>query len=317
MIAPGVQYIWKNWSDSGAVTHTVTILSDTTFTVNFGLQYQFTANIVPSIGGTVNPASGTFFDAGDTASILAVAAPHFAFLNWSGDASGSVNPAILVMSSPKSLNAMFDSARQVTVAADSVGRSVVIDDSVYSAPQVVYWLPGSHHTIGTPSPQAGASGIRYSWKRWSDSGAVTHSVSTTKDTTFTAYYQTQYLLTMTSRSGGSVTPLTSWLPKDTVILLHANPDTGYSFFDWTGTGLGSYSGTLNPVSITLSRPMNEVARFGRTLPPPQLVGVANNMTGASATPLLQWKSYAGATSYTLQIATDSLFSALVYQNTNL
>src|ERR1035441_6351192 len=37
---PGIQYIWSNWSDGGAMSHTVAPTSGTTFTANFATQYR-------------------------------------------------------------------------------------------------------------------------------------------------------------------------------------------------------------------------------------------------------------------------------------
>src|SRR5258708_16881021 len=46
----------------------------------------------------------------------------------------------------------------------------------FTAPHTYQWVPGSMHTIATTSPQT--SGIQYGWVRWSDGGAISHSVPT-------------------------------------------------------------------------------------------------------------------------------------------
>ena len=306
----GMQYAWKSWSDSGAKSHTASIMSDTTFTVSFTLQYALTTTVSPANSGTTNPPSGTYFNAGDTAYVSATGNAHYAFLNWTGDATGTANPIKVAMTAPKNLNANFGAGLQVTIAADSVGRSVLIDDSVCTTPVVLYWLAASPHTLGVPSPQNGATGVRYVWKQWSDSGAITHSVSTTRDTVFTARFQTQYFLTMGGNTGGTVAPASSWYPKDTSVAISATPDSGYALITWNGSGAGSYSGILNPATVVMSRPMGETAQFGKVLSPPTLLAVDSNSVNVSTTPLLKWHAYPGATSYRLQVAFDSLFSSL-------
>ncbi|MBM2841150.1 MAG: Por secretion system C-terminal sorting protein [Bacteroidetes bacterium] len=49
-------------------------------------------------------------------------------------------------------------------------------------------------------------------------------------------------------------------------------------------------------------------------PPPDLLSPPNGGTGVSITPTLAWNPSAGATSYRLQVATDSLFANLVVDN---
>ncbi len=314
-IGAGTQYAWKSWSDSGAQTHTVTVVSDTTFTVYFGLQYQLTTTASPANSGATNPPNGTFFDVGDTAFVTAVANPHFAFVNWSGAISGSQSPAEVIMSSPKSIIANFGAAPQITVTSDTAGRSVTIDDSVYTTPAVVYWLAGTGHTIDAMSPQPGTPGVQYVWKDWSDSGAVSHTVTTQRDTVFKASYRPQYYLTMNAGSGGGVSPASGWFSKDTTVTITATPAPGFAFVRWTGTGPGSYSGYSTQATVTVSGPIGQTASFGRILAAPTLVSPADGSTGVIPTPVLVWHSYAGVSSYHIQIARDSLFTQLSVDST--
>jgi uncharacterized protein (TIGR02145 family) len=52
-------------------------------------------------------------------------------------------------------------------------------------------------------------------------------------------------------------------------------------------------------------------------PAPTLSSPANNSNGISVTPTLMWNTSAGATSYRLQVSTDSLFSSSVYNQSGL
>ena len=52
----GVQYVWTNWSDHGAISHTVAPNTNTTYTATFRRQYFLTMS--HNTGGRVSPNSG-------------------------------------------------------------------------------------------------------------------------------------------------------------------------------------------------------------------------------------------------------------------
>src|SRR4029453_264973 len=119
----------------------------------------------------------------------------------------------------------------------------------------------SSHTIAATSPQNGASGVRNIWSRWSDGGAISHTVAPTPNTTYTATFTTQYYLTMNHGAGGTVSPVSGWKNRGAPISISATPASGYRFANWTGSGIGSYSGTNNPASITMNGPITENTSF--------------------------------------------------------
>ena len=149
----------------------------------------------------------------------------------------------------------------VTVKTWPTGRSFSVDGTTYTAQQRFRWSNGSTHTIATTSPQSGDPGVQYVWKKWSDQGAISHTVAPTSNTTYTARFKTQYYLTMPTVSGGSVRPPSGWRNSGATVSITAGPANGYSFSNWTGTGTGSYSGPNNPASITMGGPITEMATF--------------------------------------------------------
>src|SRR4029453_942040 len=149
----------------------------------------------------------------------------------------------------------------VTVKTMPTGRSFSVDGTTYTARQRFRWSNGSTHTIATTSPQSGDPGVQYVWKQWSDQGAISHTVAPTSNTTYTARFQTQYYLTMTAGTGGSVSPTSRWKRSGAIVAISARPANGYSFSNWTGTGTGSYSGPNNPAAITMGGPITETATF--------------------------------------------------------
>src|SRR5215475_13147434 len=66
--APGVRYVWMNWTGGGAISHTVAPTTNKTYTANFRTQYSLT--MTHGTGGRVSPASG-WRNSGATVSITA------------------------------------------------------------------------------------------------------------------------------------------------------------------------------------------------------------------------------------------------------
>ena len=259
----GIQYVWKSWSDSGQISHTIAPTSSNTYTANFTTQYYLT--MTHGTGGTLTPSSG-WKNSGSAVSITANAASGYTFGNWTGTGtvsySGTNNPASITMNGPISENASFiQNQVQITVQTNPVGRSFSVDGASYTSSQSFSWNPGSNHTIATTSPQTPGAGVQYIWKNWSDNGTLSHTVTPTASKTYTANFTTQYYLTMTQGTGGTVTPKSGWQNSGAVVSITAKPANGYTFSNWTGTGTGSYSGTSNRASITMGGPVTETASF--------------------------------------------------------
>jgi hypothetical protein len=156
---------------------------------------------------------------------------------------------------------------QVTVQTGPTGLPFSVDGVIYTASQTVTWPKGSSHTIATTSPQSGGTGVQYVWAKWSDSGAISYTVAPTTGKTYTAKFNTQYFLTKAAGIGGTVTPASGWKASGSSVKITATPKTGYSFTGWSGTGTGSFSGTTNPVNITMSGPVTETATFTQNSSP--------------------------------------------------
>ena len=96
-----MQYVWKKWSDHGAISHVVAPTTNKTYTAVFQTQYFLTMSAGP--GGAVQPASG-WHNAGASVAIKAKANPGFTFAGWVGSGTGSYtgtnNPASIIMGGP-------------------------------------------------------------------------------------------------------------------------------------------------------------------------------------------------------------------------
>ena len=159
------------------------------------------------------------------------------------------------------------------------------------------------HTIATTSPQSGGTGVRYVWTNWSDGGAISHTVAPTTNKTYTATFGKQYYLTMTHGTGGTVTPTSGWRNSGTAISISATPSSGYSFATWNGSGVGSYSGTNNPASITINGPITENSAF---TPSAVQVTVQTNPTGRTFT--VDGNSYTATQSFSWQAGSSHIIA---------
>ena len=150
---------------------------------------------------------------------------------------------------------------QVTVGTNLAGLMFRVDGTTYSSRRTFSWASGSSHTIATTSPQRGGTGVQSVWQKWSDNGAISHTVAPTTNSAYKADFRTQYYLTMVHGTGGRVSPNSGWRNSGMAVSIRAYPDSGYNFTNWTGSGTGSYSGTDNPATITMGGPITENATF--------------------------------------------------------
>ena len=144
----------------------------------------------------------------------------------------------------------------VTVGTNPVGGSFTVDGTAYTTTQNFNWTSGANHSIGTTSPQTSGN-TRWVWNNWSDGGAITHTVTPTSNTTYTANFTTQYYLTMNAGTGGSVSPASNWYNAGQSVQITATPNGGYNFIGWAG----AYNGTNNPATIIVNSPITQTANF--------------------------------------------------------
>ncbi len=90
--------------------------------------YQLTTNSEPVEGGNVSQ-SAQQADQGETLTITANPNEHWVFNRWSGDHSGSQNPASVVMDSDKSVTAMFEK-REYPLAITIEGEGIVREEII-------------------------------------------------------------------------------------------------------------------------------------------------------------------------------------------
>ena len=113
------RYRFDHWSgDASGATNpvSVTVSGPTSVTAHYVTQYKLTLTTNPSGVGVGNISGGTngaFYDAGSSLTLQATtpvsidASSRYRFDHWSGDASGSPNPASVTMNAPKAVTADY------------------------------------------------------------------------------------------------------------------------------------------------------------------------------------------------------------------
>ncbi len=299
----GIQYVWSSWSDGGAISHTVTPTTSTTYTANFATQYYLTTQANPGGAGYTNPSSG-WQNAGQPISLFAGANTGYTFQNWSGTGNGSysgpVNQFSIVMNGPITQTASFASSPTtvaITIGSTPTGRQMTVDGANYSVATTFNWTPGSQHTVSAPSPQYSTDQLtRYVFAAWADGPSQSSRTITTpaSGTSYTALFNQEFRLTMAHGAGGTVTPSDGWFAPDTQVNITAAAQANYVFTAWVGSGNGSYSGPNASATITMRAPITQTASFTSS---PTTVAITIGSTPAGRQMTVDGANYSVATTF--------------------
>ncbi len=167
----GVQDLFLNWSDAGAISHNITApTTATTYTANFQQQFLLTTAVNPAGGGTVTGAG--FYNAGSTANVAATANAGFSFVSFTGTTSPATqNPGTVLMNAPTTVTANFliPTATVVSAAAGVYSDPVTLTATVSPvsvgsqvlAGTVAFTVNGGNAGVATVNA-AGVATVSYS-----------------------------------------------------------------------------------------------------------------------------------------------------------
>ena len=335
---PNAGYQFVSWSATSNPTYVLianSSLASTTFTTTSLMpqggtatiiatfapvsSYTLTTTVFPSAGGSIfRSPNATSYASGTVVTLTAAPTTGYTFTGWSGDLTGSTNPASITMTGNKNVTATFaatPSYTLTTTVSPSTGGSVT------RLPNATSYVSGTTVVL-TATPTAG-----YTFMTWSgDLTGSTNpaSITMTGNKNVTATFQASpvtYTLTTTvsPSTGGMVTksPNQSSYPSGTVVTLTAAPAAGYALTGWSG----DLTGSTNPTTIAMTGNKNVTAVFQANTPPsaPVLLSPSNGLTGVSRTPTFQWSASSGTApiTYTLQVSTNSIFNSMVVNQPGL
>ena len=107
--ATGTKYTFTGWSDScGALSHSITVTpGGGAYTANFSTSFLLTTSASPTAGGTVSPASGSYYASGAVVNLVATPQTGYAFTGWTGNVAAERASTTVTMSSPQTVTALF------------------------------------------------------------------------------------------------------------------------------------------------------------------------------------------------------------------
>jgi mannan endo-1,4-beta-mannosidase len=245
---------WGSWYKTNALSDVQTY-------------YTLTVNVSPQGSGSVslNPPGGSY-TAGTQVTLTAQANSGYVFSSWSGDLSGTTNPATITINSNKTVTANF---------VQSGGGSTTYTLSVSVSPTsagVVYLNPsGGVYTAGTQVTLTAQANSGYVFSSWSgDLSGTTNPATITMNSnkTVTANFvqsngggSTTYTLSVsvspTSAGVVYLNPSGGVYTAGTQVTLTAQANSGYVFSSWSG----DLSGTTNPATITMNSNKTVTANF--------------------------------------------------------
>ena len=150
----------------------------------------------------------------------------------------------------------------VNIETSPMGLTLTVDDRTYAAPFQTNWVVGSQHTISTIEIQQGPQGTKYFWNGWSDGEGISHQVIIqNKDCLYTANFDTQYYLTVTSDpTSVPVSSGTGWYAQSSTVMLNASMAEGFSFNHWDIDGI-AMGANVNLTSVQMNGPHNATAHY--------------------------------------------------------
>jgi hypothetical protein len=163
------------------------------------------------------------------------------------------------MSAPQSVTASFVGTAVVNVASSPAGLTIVVDNTSYTSPKSFTWTVGSSHILDTVATQ-GSGASQNVFVSWSNTATKTQTVIVNGPATYTAYFQTQYLLTtaVSPSSAGTIVASTGYYASGSTVSITATAASGYQFTGFSG----DLSGVTSPQSLLMNAPHTVTANFG-------------------------------------------------------
>jgi uncharacterized protein (TIGR03437 family) len=175
-----------------------------------------------------------------------------------------------------------------TVSSNPPGLQVTVDGAAVTTPKTFNWAQGSQHTVGVAAaPQAGATGIRYVFARWSNDGPQSQTVTASlANRILTANFAQQLRIQTAVGTGGggtvAISPASSdgFYTEGSLVTITATPNSGFSFLRWEGTTSSLTADSDNPAKFTVNASgLQYTADFARA----PITTIGSNFSNMTAT----------------------------------
>jgi uncharacterized repeat protein (TIGR02543 family) len=246
---PKSGYVFNRWSVAGGYSTDnpifVTMDSDKSMSVSFSRLYTLT--VAASHGTVLRSPNLTSYPSGTNVTLTATPASGYVFTGWTGSVTSSENPVTIAMDGAKSVTANFTAIHTLGVSAEN--------GTVTKTPNQITYLDGAVVTLtATPATNYAFTG----WTGTLTSQANPLALTMRKSHVLTAHFSRTYQLQVDPSVGTVVRkPQGDCVLENTKVTLTAVAPKGYRFTGWTGT----YTGTLNPMVITMDRDWSLRANF--------------------------------------------------------
>ena len=250
---------WQGDASGSANPITLTITEDMTIIALFEGFLSLTTKALPPEGGSIYPAGTTYHQSEAEVSVNAIANEKFIFDQWTGDASGSNNPIIVIMDEDKIINGYFLGLHHlsITIVGEGSVSSPLEADYRENTPIVIWAIPEMGEEDGLPVPVSIFTG-------WSGDFTGTDNplrFEITSDMELTATFKKLVRLTTKvspDRTKSTIIPSgESKHAIDSEVLCTANPERGWFFSYWSGVE-EIYA---NPVTVTMEEDKTITAHF--------------------------------------------------------
>lgn len=248
---------WSGDLISENETESFTITGNTVVTATFSELQYYSVTVTTAGQGTVtkSPDQDEYLT-GTGVTLTATPADGWFFSGWSGDLTGSANPASITVDSDKVITATF------VQETYPLNVTVIGQGQVTKNPNKAEYAKGESVTL-TAAPQIGWVFSNWSGDATGSTTSVTVTVDGPKNVTATFILGDTYELIVNTQGNGDVLvdpDKAEYLAGERVTLT-AVPNPGYVFVGWTG----DVSGITNPVKVTMDRDKEVTARFAQSI----------------------------------------------------
>jgi|GEM_PF-2261729 len=197
----GKQFVWMNWTDGGAISHSITPTTGRTYIANFKTQFQLTSSSSPDTTRGITTAEGThWYDSSYVVADTAKPKECDHLVNWSGDAGGSVPVLVVTMNSVKNITANF------AINLDTVTASAGSNGTISPSGNVVLNCSSSQHFTITPNSCSHVDSLIVDGVKTDSTTGYTFTNITGNHTIRSVYAINVETITASAGPNGSISP---------------------------------------------------------------------------------------------------------------